>query len=55
MSSESVQEGELSSEVIQIQTPSLTISCFIQGTAVSTLSYPWLEPTLFSHFLCFTT
>jgi hypothetical protein len=34
MSSERVQEGELSSETIQIQTPSLTIPCFVQETAV---------------------
>jgi hypothetical protein len=32
MSSEWVQEGELSSEALQILAPSLTIQCHIQGT-----------------------
>jgi hypothetical protein len=40
LSSKWGQEGEHSSEAIQVQTPSLTIPCFIQGTAVSTLYNP---------------
>jgi hypothetical protein len=48
--SEWVQEGELSSEVIQIQTPSLTIACYTQGIADSALYNPMVGANNISAF-----
>jgi hypothetical protein len=48
MSSEWVQEGELLLEEIQIQTPSLTIPCFVQGTTVSALYNPTVGANIIS-------
>jgi hypothetical protein len=48
ISSEWLQEGELSSKAIQIHTPSLTIQCFIQGTAVTALYNPTVGTIIIS-------
>jgi hypothetical protein len=48
ISSKWIQEGELSSEAIQIRTPSLTIQCFIQGTAVTALYNPTVGKKIIS-------
>jgi hypothetical protein len=48
ISSEWVQEGELFFKAIQIQTPSLTIPCFIQRTVVPALYNPMVGANLIS-------
>ena len=48
MSSEWVQEGELSSESLQIIAPSLTIHCFIQGTLGEVLYNPMVGANIMS-------
>ena len=48
MSSEWVDEGERSSEEIQIHTPSSTIHCKIQGTCVDVLYNPFVGANLMS-------
>jgi len=48
MSSEWVDEGERSSEEIQIHTPSSTIHCKIQGTWVDVLYNPSVGANLMS-------
>ena len=48
MSSEWVQEGELSSEPLKIVAPSLTIHCFIQGTLEEVLYNPTVRANIMS-------
>jgi hypothetical protein len=48
MSSEWVQEGELSSEAIQIFAPSLTIQCHIKGTLGKVLYNPMVGANIMS-------
>ena len=47
MNSEWLEEGEASSEIIQIYTPS-TIPCFIEGTAVTVLYNPMVGVNIIS-------
>ena len=48
MSSEWVEEGELSSEPLQIIAPSLNIHCFIQGTLEEVLYNPMVGANIMS-------
>ena len=48
MNSDWVHEREMSPEAIRIQTPSYTLRCFIQGTAVSVLYSPTVGANIMS-------
>ena len=48
MNIEWIQEGETSSEIIQFHSPSLTIPCFIEGTAVTALYNPTVGVNIIS-------
>ena len=48
MNSEWVHEGEMSLEVIRLQTPLYTLPCFIQGTAVSAHYSPTVGANIMS-------
>ena len=54
MSSEWVEEGELSSEPLQIIAPSLNICCFIQGTLEEVLYNPMVGANIMSASYAFT-
>jgi hypothetical protein len=54
MSSEWVQEGELSSEALQILAPSLTIQCHIQGTLQKVLCNPMVGANIMFTSYVFT-
>ena len=54
LSSEWVEEGELSSEPLQIITPSSNIRCFIQGTLEEVLYNPMVGANIMSASYAFT-
>ena len=54
MSSEWVEEGELSSEPLQINAPSFNIRCFIQGTMEEVLYNPTVGANIMSASYAYT-